>query len=85
MNFSTSANIGDCLWACQFLRRLGGEHHFYVKDAYVEQLAPLMADTAHEIRPISTWPGDGIDCWIANGRYEHKGCYYQTKPTSWAL
>lgn len=77
MNFSTSAQIGDCLWACQFLHRIGGEHHFFVKPEYVEQLQPLMTGTHHVIMPLSEWDKTGIDVWIANARYEAYGAVYQ--------
>lgn len=76
MTFSTSAQIGDCLWGCQFLHRIGGEHEFFVKDAYVEQLQPLMHGSHHVIRPLSEWDRSGTDMWIANARYESRGVVY---------
>lgn len=79
MTFSTSAQIGDCLWACQFLHRIGGEHQFFVKDAYVEQLQPLMQGTHHVIRPLAEWDKSGEDVWIANARHESRGVVYQAQ------
>jgi len=76
MNFSTSANLGDCLWCLQFLRRLGGHHAFYCKSEYMGQLRELMADTLVEIGDVNDRPPDSEDCWIANARFEQQGVRY---------
>lgn len=73
MIFSTSANLGDCLWALVALRRLGGEHTFYCKPEYVADLAELMGDTQTSVKPLSEATELGIDTWIANGQFEPEG------------
>lgn len=76
MTFSTSSHIGDCLWAMQFLRRLGGQHAFYCPPEYLGQLRELMADTEIVLEDVNARPPGTEDVWIANARFEHQGVFY---------
>jgi hypothetical protein len=77
MNFSTSSNLGDCCWAAQFLRRLGGEHNFYCRADWLGPIREFMSDTNISIDDINNRPADAHDTWIANARFEEKGVHYR--------
>lgn len=80
MTVSTSSNLGDCCWLVMMLCRCSGEHTLYCKAAYVPQLAPLLAHTPHQVRPLEEWDGSGLDGWIANAQFEAQhGLYYRNQ------
>lgn len=77
MIFSGGANLGDCTWALIALRRLGGEHTFYCKPEYVDNLAELMNDTQISVKPLGESTDLGQDTWIANGSFEPEGVVWR--------
>lgn len=76
MNFSTAANLGDCMFTCQFLRRLGGEHRFFCRPEWIVAVQELMLDTLIVIDDIANRPADAHDTWMANARFEQSGVFY---------
>lgn len=77
MNLHCQAHLGDCLWTCMMLRRVGGAHTLYCNEAYVPELRELMADTGHFIRPMHQWDGRGINTWIGDTQFNNVGCVWR--------
>lgn len=76
-NWANGAHCGDALWSLSYLRRLSGDHTFYVRPDFVEAFAILAADSRVRVDSVDHLPSDAQDMWIANGRHEGSGIQWQ--------
>lgn len=75
--WSSSANLGDCLTHLHFLNKMGGDHKMWVKPEYLNQLCELGNGSNVAFGDVWNRPGNTIDFWRANGMLEHRGVFYR--------
>lgn len=78
--WSTSANLGDCLWHVHFLMTMGGEHQCYFKPEYLDQLREISNGYPITFHHVDERPNNSLDTWIANGMFENKGLSFWNQP-----
>jgi hypothetical protein len=78
--FSGPSHSGDATWTLQALRKIGGEHHFYVPEEYHWQLRDLTEGTQIEIHPHDNIPADAKCSWIGCQRFANEGVIWSNGP-----
>lgn len=76
---SRNSRLGDCIWHAQILRKIGGEHTFYVPPAYLPEVSECLEGTEIAVKDIVFSPSDALSSWIACGRFHYKGLDWQNQ------
>lgn len=70
---SRNSHLGDCAWHLQILQNVPGRHLYWVPEEYRWQLAECSPDVCF----LKHDPPEGLNTWIACGRFEGQGIRYE--------
>lgn len=76
IQWSSSSNLGDCVWQLHFLMTMGNSHTLWVKPEYIMQLAELARGSGIEVKNVWERPENTTDFWIANGMLQYRGIHF---------